>query len=80
MQLIQYNNLVVWVQHQVVIESLFTVLARCAMTIGIAGIFMEVHQGPDNAPSDGPNMLKLEDLQDLLKQLYDIDESTKGGF
>ena len=56
------------------------VLARCAMTIGIAGIFMEVHQDPDNAPSDGPNMLKLEDLQDLLKQLYDIDESTKGGF
>ena len=56
------------------------VLARCAMTIGIAGIFMEVHQDPDNAPSDGPNMLKLEDLQNLLKQLYDIDESTKGGF
>ena len=56
------------------------VLARCAMTIGIAGIFMEVHQDPDNAPSDGPNMLKLDDLQDLLKQLYDIDESTKGGF
>jgi len=56
------------------------VLARCAMTIGIAGIFMEVHQDPDNAPSDGPNMLKLENLQDLLKQLYDIDESTKGGF
>ena len=56
------------------------VLARCAMTIGLAGLFMEVHQDPDNAPSDGPNMLKLEDLQDLLKQLYDIDESTKGGF
>ena len=56
------------------------VLAKCAMTVGIAGIFMEVHQDPDNAPSDGPNMLKLENLQDLLKQLYDIDESTKGGF
>ena len=56
------------------------VLAKCAMTVGIAGIFMEVHQDPDNAPSDGPNMLKLEDLQNLLKQLYDIDESTKGGF
>ena len=57
-----------------------TVLAKCAMTVGIAGIFMEVHQDQDNAPSDGPNMLKLEDLQNLLKQLYDIDESTKGGF
>ena len=56
------------------------VLAKCAMTVGIAGIFMEVHQDPDNAPSDGPNMLKLEDLQNLLKQLYDIDESMKGGF
>ena len=56
------------------------VLEKCAMTVGIAGIFMEVHQDPDNAPSDGPNMLKLEDLQNLLKQLYDIDESTKGGF
>ena len=56
------------------------VLAKCAMTVGIAGIFMEVHQDPDNAPSDGPNMLKLEDLQNLLKQLYDIDESMKGRF
>ena len=56
------------------------VLAKCAMTIGIAGIFMEVHQDPDNASVMDPNMLKLEDLQDLLKQLYDIDESTKGGF
>ena len=56
------------------------VLAKCAMTVGIAGLFMEVHQDPDNAPSDGPNMLKLDDLQDLLEQLYDIDESVKGGF
>ncbi len=56
------------------------VLSKCAMTVGIAGVFMEVHQDPDNAPSDGPNMVKLEDLQELLKHLYDIDESTKGGF
>ena len=56
------------------------VLAKCAMTVGIAGLFMEVHQDPDNAPSDGPNMLKLDDLQDLLEQLYDIDESVKSGF
>jgi len=56
------------------------VLAKCAMTIGIAGIFMEVHQDPDNAPSDGPNMLKIKDLESLLDRLYDIDESTKGGF
>ena len=56
------------------------VLAKCAMTVGIAGLFMEVHQDPDNAPSDGPNMLKLDDLQNLLEQLYDIDESVKGGF
>ena len=53
------------------------VLAKCAMTVGIAGIFMEVHQDPDNAPSDGPNMIPLDKLENLLKQLTDIDNLIK---
>tara|TARA_B100001094_G_scaffold329413_1_gene392092 strand:+ start:1322 stop:2146 length:825 start_codon:yes stop_codon:yes gene_type:complete len=53
-------------------------LAKCAITTGIAGVFMEVHQDPDNAPSDGPNMLKLENLESLLYTLCDYDSKVKG--
>jgi len=53
-------------------------LAKCAITTGIAGVFMEVHQDPDNAPSDGPNMLKIDDLENLLDTLYDYDYKVKG--
>jgi len=56
------------------------VLAKCAITTGIAGIFMEVHQDPDNAPSDGPNMLRLDSLDKLLSELVELDEVTKNGF
>ena len=56
------------------------VLAKCAITTGIAGLFMEVHKDPDNAPSDGPNMLKLDDLHNLLYTLTSFDEHVKGGF
>jgi 2-dehydro-3-deoxyphosphooctonate aldolase (KDO 8-P synthase) len=52
-------------------------LARAAVAVGVAGIFMETHQDPDNAPSDGPNMVKLSELEDLLKSLKDIDSLTK---
>ncbi|MGB8602211.1 MAG: 3-deoxy-8-phosphooctulonate synthase, partial [Rhizomicrobium sp.] len=48
-------------------------LARAAVATGVAAVFLEVHQDPDNAPSDGPNMLKLEDLPQLLKELVAID-------
>ena len=54
------------------------VLAKSAIATGIAGVFAEVHQDPDNAPSDGPVMLKLETFETFLKQLKAIDEVVKG--
>lgn len=53
------------------------VLARAAIAVGVAAIFAEVHQDPDNAPSDGPCMLRLENLEDILKNLKRYDEVTK---
>lgn len=52
-------------------------LARCAIAAGVAGIFLEVHQDPDNAPSDGPCMLKLESLEKTLSTLKKFDELRK---
>ncbi len=52
-------------------------LARAAAAVGVAGIFMETHQDPDHAPSDGPNMVKLAELPDLLKSLREIDALIK---
>ena len=52
-------------------------LARAAVAVGVAGVFIETHQDPDNAPSDGPNMLPLNKLENLLKQLHDIDNLIK---
>jgi len=52
-------------------------LSRAAVAVGVAGIFMEVHQDPDNAPSDGPNMIPLSNLEKLLKQLIEIDKIIK---
>jgi 2-dehydro-3-deoxyphosphooctonate aldolase (KDO 8-P synthase) len=48
-------------------------LARAAVATGVACVFMETHQDPDNAPSDGPNMIKLKDLPTLLGELVEID-------
>ena len=45
--------------------------------MGVAGVFIETHQDPDNAPSDGPNMIPLGNLESLLKQLTDIDNLIK---
>lgn len=56
------------------------VLARCALAAGVAGIFMEVHQDPDNAPSDGPCMLALSDLERILTNLKQYDQVTKGRY
>lgn len=53
------------------------VLARAAIAVGVAGIFMETHQDPDRAPSDGPNMVKLEDMETLLSQLMRFDRMVK---
>ena len=52
-------------------------LARAAVAVGVAAVFMEVHQDPDHAPSDGPNMLKLKDLPALLSELVEIDAIAK---
>ena len=52
-------------------------LSRAAVAVGVAGIFMETHQDPDNAPSDGPNMIPLSNLENLLKQLIQIDNIIK---
>lgn len=53
-------------------------LARAAVATGsVAGVFMEVHQDPDNAPSDGPNMIKLNNLKTILEDLVSIDEIVK---
>jgi 2-dehydro-3-deoxyphosphooctonate aldolase (KDO 8-P synthase) len=53
------------------------ILARAAVAIGVAAIFMETHQDPDNAPSDGPNMVRLKDLPALVKTLVAFDRLAK---
>ncbi len=53
------------------------ILARAAVSVGVAGIFLETHQDPDNAPSDGPNMIKIDDLQRLLETLMEFDYLSK---
>ena len=52
-------------------------LARAAVAVGVAAVFMETHPDPDNAPSDGPNMVPLSKMSNLLKQLIEIDKITK---
>jgi len=54
------------------------VLARAAVAVGVAGIFIETHQDPDKAPSDGPNMIPLNALEPLLEQLMEFDALAKG--
>jgi len=54
------------------------VLARAAVAVGVAGIFIETHQDPDHAPSDGPNMVPLKVLSSLLDELIEIDKLAKG--
>jgi len=54
-----------------------SVLARAAVAVGVAGVFIETHQDPDRAPSDGPNMIALKDLEPLLKTLMAFDRIAK---
>tara|TARA_B110000444_G_C18828586_1_gene591793 strand:- start:1358 stop:2182 length:825 start_codon:yes stop_codon:yes gene_type:complete len=53
------------------------VLSRAAISIGVSGLFVEVHENPESAPSDGPNMIKLSNLEELLIKLVDIDKIIK---
>src|SRR6202041_1473193 len=55
------------------------VLARAAVAVGVAGVFIETHQDPDKAPSDGPNMLPLKSLSPLLERLMQFDALAKEG-
>ena len=55
-------------------------LARAACAVGVAAVFIETHQDPDNAPCDGPNMIDVEDLQSLIEKLRLIDELSKGSW
>jgi 2-dehydro-3-deoxyphosphooctonate aldolase (KDO 8-P synthase) len=54
------------------------VLSRAAIAVGVAGVFIETHEDPDNAPSDGPNMVPLSQLEELLKKLKALDAIAKG--
>src|SRR5208282_107062 len=53
------------------------VLARAAVAVGVAGVFIETHQDPDKAPSDGPNMIPLKDMEPLLERLMEFDALAK---
>jgi 2-dehydro-3-deoxyphosphooctonate aldolase (KDO 8-P synthase) len=53
------------------------VLARAAVAVGVAGVFIETHQDPDRAPSDGPNMMPLKDMEGLLRTLMEFDRLAK---
>ena len=53
------------------------VLSRAAIAVGVAGLFIETHDDPDNAPSDGPNMININELKSLLLRLKDIDTISK---
>ena len=53
------------------------ILARAAIAVGIAGVFIETHQDPDTAPSDGPNMINLNDMTKVLTELKAFDEVAK---
>jgi 2-dehydro-3-deoxyphosphooctonate aldolase (KDO 8-P synthase) len=55
------------------------VLARAAVAVGVAGIFIETHQDPDHALSDGPNMVPLKEMEGLLRRLVEFDRLAKNG-
>ena len=57
--------------------SLISLLSILGVAVGVAAIFIETHPDPDNAPSDGPNMVPLSTMPNLLKQLVEIDRLIK---
>ena len=54
------------------------VLARAAVAVGVAGVFLETHPDPDHAPSDGPNMLPISQMEAVLRDLIAFDRLSKG--
>ena len=63
-------------EKKVAVKNLFLIF-RAAIAVGVGAIFIETHEDPDNAPSDGPNMVPLNELENLLKKLTDIDKLVK---
>ena len=59
-------------------RKMVPVLARAAVAVGVAGLFIETHQDPDKAPSDGPNMVRLDKFEGLMVELMAIDKVVKG--
>lgn len=59
-------------------RTMVPVLASAAIAVGVAGVFMETHQDPDTAPSDGPNMVPLAQLKGVLARLVALDNVVKG--
>jgi 2-dehydro-3-deoxyphosphooctonate aldolase (KDO 8-P synthase) len=53
------------------------VLARAAVAVGVAGVFIETHRDPDRAPSDGPNMIPFAEMEALLRRLIEFDRLAK---
>jgi 2-dehydro-3-deoxyphosphooctonate aldolase (KDO 8-P synthase) len=53
------------------------VLARAAVAVGVAAVFIETHEDPDHAPSDGPNMVPVDEFEGLLKRLGRIEEAAR---
>ena len=76
-QLIPYNNLAAWEKKSGGQREFVPYLARAAIAVGVGAIFMETHEDPDNAPSDGPNMVPLNEVKTLLKKLTEIDKLVK---
>lgn len=54
------------------------ILARAAVSVGVAAVFLEVHQDPDSAPCDGPNMIRLDSFENLIRTLMQFDKLAKG--
>ena len=52
-------------------------LARAAVAVGVAGVFIETHEDPEKAPSDGPNMVPLREMESLLRELQEFDRLAK---
>ena len=59
------------------VREYIPVLSKAAIAVGVAGIFIETHDDPDNAPSDGPNMLNVKDLKSLILKLIELDNVSK---
>lgn len=59
-------------------REMVPILSKAAVAVGVAGVFIETHDNPDSAPSDGPNMVPLDEMRGLLTELIKIDKSIKG--